>query len=158
MIEKKRTYRVKATNQYVLPVPRKALERIDRSSSPAHVGQLRNAVDFIAEANTPVLAAADGLIAFVRDDSYSGGPSIEYWFDSNFVVIEHANGEYSRYDHLAHKSVIVKVGQWVKAGQVIALVGTTGFTYLPHLHFQVFVSTGSNIWIDYETLQVDDFS
>ncbi len=30
--------------------------------------------------------------------------SIDYWHDSNFIVIQHANGEYSRYDHLAHKS------------------------------------------------------
>ena len=37
-----------AKNIYTIPVPREMLQRIDRSSSPAHVGKLRNAVDFIA--------------------------------------------------------------------------------------------------------------
>ena len=41
------------------------------------------------------------------------------------------------------------------AGQEIAKVGMTGFTYLPHLHFQVFVFTGPNLWEDYQTLKVD---
>jgi murein DD-endopeptidase MepM/ murein hydrolase activator NlpD len=138
-----------------MPVPKGALQRIDRTSSPAHVGKLKNAVDFIADAGTPVLAAAGGIVTFVKDDSYTGGPSIEYWQDSNFIVIQHANGEYSRYDHLAHKSAMVRAGQRVKAGEMIARVGTTGFTYTPHLHFQVFVFTGSNIWVDFETLPVD---
>ena len=43
----------------------------------------------------------------------------------------------------------------VSAGQEIAKVGMTGFTYLPHLHFQVFVFTGPNLWEDYQTLKVD---
>ena len=146
---------MKAANRYVLPVPKDAMAKIDRTTSPVHTGKLKNSVDFIVKANTPVLAAQNGIVTFVKDDSYVGGPSIEYWYDSNFVVIQHANGEYSRYDHLAHKSVIVKRGESVKVGQVIARVGTTGFTYAPHLHFQVFIFTGSNIWTDFETLSVE---
>lgn len=146
---------MRANNRYSLPVPKEALAKMDTTTSPAHIGKLKNAVDFVVDVNTPVLAAGDGIVTFVKDDSYVGGPSIEYWHDSNFIVIQHANGEYSRYDHLAHKSVVVGVGQSVKAGQVIARVGTTGFTYTPHLHFQVFVFTGSNIWTDFETLSVD---
>jgi murein DD-endopeptidase MepM/ murein hydrolase activator NlpD len=46
------------------------------------------------------------------------------------------------------------VGEFVSVGQEIAKVGTTGFTYLPHLHFQVFVFTGPNLWEDYQTLKV----
>src|ERR671910_1364075 len=38
-----------AINKYKLPVPKDLLKRIDRTSSPAHVGKLRNAVDFIAD-------------------------------------------------------------------------------------------------------------
>jgi len=144
-------------NNYSLPVPRKKLQRIDRTSSPAHVGKLRNAIDFIVAENTPVLAAADGVVTFVKDDSRIGGPSIEYWNDSNFIVIQHSDDEYSRYDHLAHRSTVVRAGQYIKRGQVIARVGMTGFTYLPHLHFQVFVFTGSNIWTDFDTLSVTEF-
>jgi murein DD-endopeptidase MepM/ murein hydrolase activator NlpD len=147
-----------AINHYSLPVSKDALQRIDRISSPAHVGKLRNAIDFIVTENTPVLAAADGVVTLVKDDSYIGGPSIKYWHDSNFIVIQHANGEYSRYDHLAHRSAAVRTGQCVKRGQVIARVGMTGFTYMPHLHFQVFIFTGSNIWTDFDTLSVTEFS
>jgi murein DD-endopeptidase MepM/ murein hydrolase activator NlpD len=148
---------VRAVNHYKLPVPRASLQQIDKTTSPAHAGKLRNAIDFIVPQCTPVLAAADGIVTFARDDTYVGGPSIEYWHDSNFIVIMHPNGEYSRYDHLEHKSAKVGAGQRVKVKQQIARVGMTGFTYLPHLHFQVFVFTGSNIWTDFETLAVDDF-
>lgn len=148
---------MQAINRYLLPVPKDALRKVDRTTSPAHIGKLKNAIDFIVDTGTPVLAAADGIVTFVRDDSYTGGPSIEYWQDSNFIVIQHANGEYSRYDHLAHKSAKVWIGQLVGAGDIIARVGMTGFTYVPHLHFQVFVFTGSNIWVNFETLSVNDF-
>ena len=47
-----------AINRYILPVPKDHLQRIDRSSSPAHQGNLRNAIDFIAHEETPVLAAS----------------------------------------------------------------------------------------------------
>jgi murein DD-endopeptidase MepM/ murein hydrolase activator NlpD len=69
----------------------------------------------------------------------------------------HSNGEYSRYDHLAYRSSTVKVGQHVSEGQEIAKVGMTGYTYLPHLHFQVFIFTGINIWTDFITVEVKDF-
>ena len=51
----------------------------------------------------------------------------------------------------------MKTGQYVRVGQEIARVGMTGFTYLPHLHFQVFVVTGINVWTDFDTLEVQDF-
>jgi murein DD-endopeptidase MepM/ murein hydrolase activator NlpD len=53
-----------AINRYKLPVPKDQLQHIDRSSSPAHQGNLRNAIDFIADEETPVLAAADGIVTF----------------------------------------------------------------------------------------------
>jgi murein DD-endopeptidase MepM/ murein hydrolase activator NlpD len=48
-------------------------------------------------------------------------------------------------------------GQYIRTGQEIARVGMTGYTYLPHLHFQVFVVTGINVWTDFDTLEVQDF-
>jgi murein DD-endopeptidase MepM/ murein hydrolase activator NlpD len=146
------------SNKYVLPVPKAYLESIDRNSSPAHIGRLRHAIDFIAPVGTPVLAAADGVVTFMNDKSYTGGPSVEYWNDSNFIVIAHAGGEYSRYDHLQHKSAEVTINQRVWAGQSIARIGMTGFTYVPHLHFQVFVFTGPNLLTDFDTLPLPDFT
>jgi murein DD-endopeptidase MepM/ murein hydrolase activator NlpD len=121
------------------------------------MGQLRNAIDFIVDEQTPVLAAADGIVTFVKDDSDLGGPNPIYWNHTNFIVIMHSNGEHSRYDHLSYNSSTVRVGQYVKAGEVIAKVGITGFTYVPHLHFQVFIVTGINAWTDFDTLEVVDF-
>jgi murein DD-endopeptidase MepM/ murein hydrolase activator NlpD len=144
-------------NRYVLPVPKDLLKRIDRTSSPAHQGKLRNAIDLVVNEDAPVLAAADGMITAVKDDSNIGGPNPIYWNHTNFIVIMHSNGEYSRYDHLKYKSSKVTFGQYVRAGEEIAQVGMTGYTYLPHLHFQVFVVTGINIWTDFDTLKIHDF-
>jgi murein DD-endopeptidase MepM/ murein hydrolase activator NlpD len=146
-----------AINKYKLPVPKNKLQRIDRTSSPAHHGKLRNAIDFIVDEMTPVLAAADGMVAFVNDGSIIGGSNPLYWNHTNFIVIKHSNGEYSRYDHLTYNSSKVRTGQYIRAGEVIAQVGMTGFTYLPHLHFQVYVVTGINLWTDFDTLEVQDF-
>jgi hypothetical protein len=151
------TVRKSAINKYKLPVPKHLLQRIDRTSSPAHVGKLRNAIDFIADKGTPVLAAEDGIVTFVKDTSNTGGANPSNWRHTNFIVIMHSNGEYSRYDHLSYNSSKVKVGQYVRGGEEIAKVGMTGYTYLPHLHFQVFVFTGSNMWTDFDTLEIKDF-
>jgi murein DD-endopeptidase MepM/ murein hydrolase activator NlpD len=86
-----------------------------------------------------------------------GGPNPIYWNFTNFITIRHVNEEYSRYDHLAPKSSKVKVGQSVSEGQEIARVGMTGYTFHPHLHFQVFIFTRANIWMDFDTVSVQDF-
>ena len=57
----------------------------------------------------------------------------------------HKNKESSRYDHLKFNISNVKEGQKVKQGQKIAEVGT-GYTYIPHLHFQISIFNGPNIW------------
>ena len=145
------------SNEYYIPIPTSSLQKIDRTSSPAHVFSLRNAIDFIAPQNTPVLAAADGIVTFVKDDSDIGGPYPSYWDSTNYIIIEHSNGEFSRYDHLDYNSAKVRVGQEVSAGQEIANIGMTGYTYVPHLHFQVFVFTGYNFFTDIDTLEVENF-
>jgi hypothetical protein len=48
-----------AINRYRLLVPKYLLERVDRTSSPAHAGNLRNAIDFIVPENTPELPTAN---------------------------------------------------------------------------------------------------
>jgi murein DD-endopeptidase MepM/ murein hydrolase activator NlpD len=110
----------KAINKYKLPVAKDLLQRIDRTSSPAHIGKLRNAIDFIVDKETPVLAADDGIIIFVKDNSDIGGSNPAYWGHTNFIVIMHSNGEYSRYDHLSYNSSTVEVGQHVRVGEEIA--------------------------------------
>jgi hypothetical protein len=55
----------------------------------------------------------------------------------NYIVLKHANGEYSFYGHLVTDSLCVKKGEKVKQGQVIAKLGHTGMSNCPHLHFQL---------------------
>ena len=146
-----------ALNRYGLPVPKNLVDRVDRTSSPIHIGNLRNAIDFIVPEYTPVLAAANGIVTYVKDDSTIGGPNPIYQKYTNFITIMHANGEYSRYDHLAPRSSKMCVGQTVREGEEIAKVGMTGYTLLPHLHFQVFIFTGWNVWVDFDTLKIEGF-
>lgn len=119
-------------NKYVLPITPGKLFGIDRTSSPAHIGKLENAVDLIAPNGTPVLAAADGVVTIVNTCSTLGGVDISYWNYSNFIVIMHDNYEYTRYDHLEYGSSKVIVGQRVSAGEEIARTGMTG-THMPHI-------------------------
>lgn len=55
----------------------------------------------------------------------------------NYIIIQHASDEFSFYAHLSQDSIRVRQGDKVKAGQVIALVGSTGNSSEPHLHFHV---------------------
>lgn len=57
--------------------------------------------------------------------------------DGNHVLIRHEKGEYSLYAHLLKDSISVKTGDKVSAGQQIGCVGSSGSSYLPHLHFHV---------------------
>jgi murein DD-endopeptidase MepM/ murein hydrolase activator NlpD len=66
--------------------------------------------------NTPVLASANGIVTYIKDDSGIGGPNPIYWNFTNFIAIRQANEEYSRYDHLAPQSSKVKVVQAVSEG------------------------------------------
>jgi hypothetical protein len=115
---------------YMLPIPPDKLIGINTTSSPPHVGNLANAIDLTAPIQTPVLAAADGTITYVKAYSNIGGADTMFWNYSNFIVIMHANHEYTRYDHLAFSSSKVIIGQSVRAGEEIARVGVTGYTIL----------------------------
>ncbi len=55
----------------------------------------------------------------------------------NYIVLKHANGEYSFYGHLDTDSLTVEIGSQVKQGQEIGKLGHTGMSNCPHLHFQL---------------------
>jgi len=85
-----------AKNRYQLPIPFENLIIIDTDTSPAYWSKLENAVDLVAPQNTPVLAAAEGVVMYVKDDSDIGGPSMTFWDYSNFISIRHQHKEYTR--------------------------------------------------------------
>lgn len=97
-----------------------------------------------------VLAPADGKVLYARNDvpdnTKPGGidsnvfmklPDPERAFPGNNVVIDHGNGEFSAFAHLKKGSVRVKEGDTVKQGDVIALLGNSGNSDGPHLHYQL---------------------
>ncbi len=111
------------------------------SSPQSHTGPWRNAIDFLVPDGTPVVAARDGVIIEVQELSDEWGPTQEFANTLNYVTIDHSNGEYSQYCHLAQWSVAdfrLTVGSRVKRGQRIGTVGKTGWTDRDHLHFIVF--------------------
>lgn len=122
----------------------------------------RRFVDYLVY-GLPVLAAADGEVVKIvdswgEDESLirKAGEAQDAYYErivtaqntrlvaegaevlaGNAVVVRHAWGEYSVYGHLKPGSVKVRVGQAVKAGDVLAAVGSSGSSTEPHLHFHV---------------------
>src|SRR6185436_14531542 len=80
-------------------------------------------MDFAAPQGAPVAAPAAGIVAYVGNVPARG----------NVVILDHGAGVYSTYAHLSKAEV--EAGAQVKPGQVIARVGTTGFSTGPHLHW-----------------------
>lgn len=83
-----------------------------------------------------VLAAEDGIVTNIHDGEYDRR-TCGYSAPTNYVVIKHKNGFKTIYLHLKKNSIIVKVGDKVKKGQKIALVGSSGASTDPHLHFEI---------------------
>jgi murein DD-endopeptidase MepM/ murein hydrolase activator NlpD len=84
----------------------------------------------------------------VRDHTRVGDYSIDWKtrdFRGNFVIIKHAEKEYSFIAHLKKDSVAVKAGDKVKQGQVIGLCGNSGHSTEPHIHFHL--QDSSSFWI-----------
>ena len=88
-------------------------------------GSFHYGVDIAAPMYDPIYAAGDGTV--VRAGAASGF--------GQAIYIEHANGDVTVYGH--EEVIKVSTGQRVYAGQVIALIGTQGFSTGPHLHFEV---------------------
>ena len=90
-----------------------------------------------------VLAVADGRVAAIQDgvaDNTFSGPSGPPNLDAilgNHVILEIGPRRYATYAHLKPGSLRVSMGQRVTRGQVIGLVGNTGNSGAPHLHFQL---------------------
>jgi murein DD-endopeptidase MepM/ murein hydrolase activator NlpD len=95
----------------------------------------RGDVDVLASAPGRVVATRDG----VEDISIreTGKAAVAGKECCNGVVIEHEGDWRSQYCHLARGSIRVKVGDRVVTGQLIGLVGLSGATEFPHLHFSL---------------------
>ena len=90
-----------------------------------------------------VYSVADGTVVAVNRGLPEQIP--EVWptglalndFGGNYVIADIGNGHYAFYAHLQNGSVTVNVGDRLRAGQVIGLLGNTGNSAGPHLHFHI---------------------
>jgi len=88
-------------------------------------GEYHKGIDLAAPTGTNIYAAKSGTVAIA---GYQGGTG-------NWIMIIHGNGIVTIYMHAS--ALYVYAGQYVSGGQVIAAVGSTGYSTGPHLHFQI---------------------
>jgi len=86
------------------------------------------------ESGVPVLAARAGVVVALHDSARDFD-----WesAESNYIKIVHRDDSFAIYSHLKQESITVEVGERVAASQPIALVGNSGASAHPHLHFEV---------------------
>ena len=87
--------------------------------------EFHRGIDIATRIGAPIVAPADGIVSKVYRDSGYG----------KVVSVSHGYGVITRYAHL--NKALVKKGQYVKRGETIALVGNSGRTTGPHLHYEV---------------------
>jgi murein DD-endopeptidase MepM/ murein hydrolase activator NlpD len=99
-----------------------------------------------------IVAAAPGTVVETADGNYDrchatvdgidcdGNPG-----DPNYVIVEHEGGYRTMYWHMMKDSVAVAVGDHVECGDTLGRVGSSGYSSMPHLHFELQDSAGNVI-------------
>ena len=91
---------------------------------------MHRGIDIRAATGTNVYATANGTVEFIRDQGNEGG--------GKYVLIRHDNGNFrTAYFHLSNNT-IKKVGDRVRAGDLIGISGNTGNSSGPHLHYEMY--------------------
>ncbi len=99
------------------------------------------ALDFAAANGTEVVAAAAGVVQSVYEDKYFG----------IVMIVDHLNEYSTLYAHLS--ATVCKTRTFVEKGETIALVGNTGNSSAPHLHFEIIKN---NEYLDPEKFLVNE--
>lgn len=97
------------------------------------INDYHKGIDLIANPNNrneDILAFADGVVTSVQKTGQQYGTGC-------YVRLKHSNGYYTLYYHLKSGSICVNVGDNVKQGQKLGVIGTTGQSTGVHLHFQI---------------------
>lgn len=111
---------------FIAPIDAEIGSRFGMRRHPIfRVWRMHNGVDYGAPTGTPVWASKTGTVIFT---GWKGGYG-------NTVVIQHAGGVSTLYAHLS--KMMAEDGSYVTQGEVIGLVGSTGWSTGPHLHFEV---------------------
>lgn len=92
-----------------------------------HVRKHHNGVDYDAPIGSPIVAAGDGIVELISSQKGYG----------KYVRLRHQGGYSTTYAHLSGEVKGLKVGQHVNQGDVIAYVGSTGYSTGPHLYYEL---------------------
>ncbi|ATY31617.1 M23 family metallopeptidase [Sphingomonas psychrotolerans] len=112
----------RVAGQFAWPLKGSIVKRF----GPGKSGERNDGIKIAAPLDTPVLAAADGVVAYVGSDVPALG---------GLVIVKHGNSTTTVYGHAGQ--LLVQRGQSVKKGQMIALSGNSGFADRPELHFEI---------------------
>lgn len=100
--------------------------------------------DAMDAGSADILAAADGVVVETDDGHYdrchgeiTGVDCDGYPQEANYVIVEHEGGYRTKYWHMMKDSVRVTVGQSVRCGDPLGVVGSSGNSSMPHLHFEL---------------------
>lgn len=104
---------------------------------PTHMDKY--AVDFNMDEGTKICAIRDGVVTRIEQGNNKGCPREECQDYNNFVLIKHDDGSVADYSHIKKNGALVKVGDRIKTGQLVAFSGSTGWASGPHLHLEVYV-------------------
>lgn len=90
--------------------------------------EFHSGLDISNAPGTKIIAPANGRVSIAAEKLYIG----------NLLVIDHDHGRVTKYGHL--KEILVNPGQEIKRGDVIGLIGNTGRSTGPHLHYEVLIN------------------
>jgi murein DD-endopeptidase MepM/ murein hydrolase activator NlpD len=97
--------------------------------NPWHKGKFHHdGVDFAGTRGDNVLSAGDGTVSLLKRSELTAG-------FGNYIEVDHGKGFVTRYAHLGE--IKVRQGQRIKKGQVLGLIGVSGGSIAPHLHYEV---------------------
>ena len=131
---------------YILPFPVGKSYPVYQSycwRTGGHRNQL--AYDFTIPIGDTIIAARDGIVREIREDSPDNGQGEG---QHNRIFIEHDDGTAAFYAHLMQNSVVVEVNESVQQGQFIARSGNSGDSGEPHLHLGVYQSYPASEGVD----------
>lgn len=100
----------------------------------SHWGRSLHAYDLAPLSGSCVVAMRGGIVT-AQDLGYGQTPHLRIF--GNYVTVAHEDGEFSHYAHLRTGTFTVKTGQRVEAGQALARVGNSGYSFGVHVHVHV---------------------
>ena len=99
---------------------------------------MRYARDFLVPVGTEIVSPLEGIVIGIKKDSSLWGREPRFAKHANYLVLDHENGIFTEYVHLAKDGISVEEGDRVYEGQPLAYTGLSGQMSKPHLHMNTF--------------------